>query len=98
MPTSPYTLQKLIPLTALEGRLHHHVHVINEVANILVKNFYLGSPGGSVVEHLPLAQGVILETWIESHVGLPTWSLFLPLPVSLSLRLFVSLSLCVCVS
>ena len=35
-----------------------------------------------------VAQGVILESpdpgvWIESHIGLPAWSLFLPLPVSL---------------
>ena len=39
---------------------------------------------------LPSAQGVILETWIESHIRLPAWSLLLPLPVSLSL------SLCLC--
>ena len=33
----------------------------------------------------PSAQGLI-----ESHVGLPAWSLLLPLPVSLPLSLYVS--------
>ena len=44
-----------------------------------------GCLGGSVVEHLPLAQGVIPG----SLMGLPTGSLLLPLPMSLPL--FVSL-------
>ena len=44
-----------------------------------------GLLGGSVVERLPLAQGVILET----HVGLPAWSLLFPLPVSLPFSLSV---------
>ena len=47
-----------------------------------------GFLGDSVVEHLPLAQGVILGSWdpgIESHIGLPTGTLLLPLPVSLPL-------------
>ena len=35
------------------------------------------------VEHLPLTQGVILESGIESHIGPLAGSLFLPLPVSL---------------
>ena len=35
----------------------------------------------------PLAQDVILETQIESRIGLPAWSLLLPLPVSLHLSL-----------
>ena len=42
---------------------------------------------------LPSAQGLILETW-ESHLGLPAWSLLLPLPVSLPLSVSVSLSVC----
>ena len=42
---------------------------------------------------LPSARSVILDTGIESHVGLPTWSLLLPLPVSLPLSLSFSLSL-----
>ena len=42
----------------------------------------LGRLCGSVVEHLPSAQGVIPE----SHIRLPTWSLLLlPLPLSLTL-------------
>ena len=37
----------------------------------------------SVVECLPLAQGVNLGPEIKSQVRLPVWSLLLPLPVSL---------------
>ena len=44
-----------------------------------------GSQGGSAVERLPWAQGMIWSLWIESHIGLPAWSLLLPLPVSLPL-------------
>ena len=47
--------------------------------------------GGSVVKCLPLAQGMIPGSRIESHIRLLAWSLLLPLPVSASL----SLSLCV---
>ena len=36
-----------------------------------------GSPGGPAVEHLPWAQGVTPGPRIESHVGLPAWSLLL---------------------
>ena len=43
----------------------------------------LGHLGGSAVEHLPLAQ----SSEIESHVGLPAWSLLLPLSMSLPLSL-----------
>ena len=35
----------------------------------------------------PAAQGVILETLDESHVGLSAWSLLLPLLVSLPLSM-----------
>ena len=47
-----------------------------------------GHLGGSVVEHLPLAQVVIPGPGIKSHFGLPVGklpSLFLPLPMSLPL-------------
>ena len=48
-----------------------------------------GRLGGSAVEGLPLAQGVILGSGMESHIGLPAWSLLLPLlmclPLSVSL-------------
>ena len=50
-----------------------------------------GSLGGLAVWHLPLAQGVILETRDRIPYQAPdAWSLLLPLPVSLPL----SLSLC----
>ena len=41
--------------------------------------------GGSVVERLPSAQDMILESRIESHIGLPVRSLLLPLPMFLCL-------------
>ena len=41
--------------------------------------------GGSVAERLPSAQGMIWGPGIEFHLGLPAWSLLLPLPVSLPL-------------
>ena len=44
-----------------------------------------GRLSGSAVECLPLAQGVILGSGIESLIGLPVRSLLLPLPVSLPL-------------
>ena len=45
----------------------------------------MGLLGGSVVEHLPSAQGEILGLGIKSHIGLAAGSLLLPLPVSLPL-------------
>ena len=56
------------------------------------KGIRLGHLGGSAVECLPLAQGVIPGSRIESHIGLPAWSLLLLLPVSLSLSLCVFIS------
>ena len=46
--------------------------------------------GGSVVEYLLLAQGMIPGLGIQSHVGLPTESLLLPLPMSLTLSVCLS--------
>ena len=47
-----------------------------------------GSLGGAAVWRLPLAQGVILETWDRVPCRAPgAWSLLLPLPVSLPLSL-----------
>ena len=49
-----------------------------------------GCLGGSGVKSLPLTQGVILESGIESHIGVPvgslllSWPNFLPLSLSLS--------------
>ena len=48
-----------------------------------------GHLGGSAVEHLPSAQGVIPGARIESHIRLPTGSLLLPLPMSLPLSVCV---------
>ena len=56
-----------------------------------VKTMSMGRPGGSAVERLPSAQGVILGPGIESRLGLPAWSLLLPLPVCLPLSQSVSL-------
>ena len=50
----------------------------------------VGYLGGSAVEHLPLAQGVILGSGIEFCIRLLAWSLLLSLPVSLPLSLCVS--------
>ena len=46
-----------------------------------------GCLGGSGVEPLPLTQGVILESGIESHIGLLVGSLLLSWPNFLSLSL-----------
>ena len=45
-----------------------------------------GHLGGSVAGHLPLAQGMIPGSGIESHIQLPEGGLLLPLPMSLPLR------------
>ena len=63
-----------------------------------LKNFGEGLLGGSAVERLPSAQGVILESGIKSCVGLPTWSLLLSPSAYVSASLSLSVSLCVCVS
>ena len=44
------------------------------------RNENRGRLGGSVVEHLPLAQGAILGSGIKSHIGLLAGSLLLLLP------------------
>ena len=46
-----------------------------------------GPLGGSAVEHLPSAQGVIPGSRIKSHFGFAVRSLLLPLPVALPLSL-----------
>ena len=51
---------------------------------------FSGHLGGSGVECLPLVQGPITGSGIEFCVGLPAWSLLLPLPVSLPLSVCVS--------
>ena len=54
--------------------------------NVFLKKVFAGQPWWRRGLALPAAQGVIIET----HLGLPAWSLLPPLPVS------VSASLCVC--
>ena len=54
--------------------------------NLLPNVQFPGCLGGSAVESLPLAQGMILGSEIESHIGLLAGSLLLPLSVSLSLE------------
>ena len=56
-----------------------------------LKDNILGHLGGSAVERLPLAQGLILESQIESHVGLPAWRPASPPPICVSASLSVSL-------
>ena len=51
--------------------------------SIYLKPWVQGHLGGSAVEHLPSAQGMILGSGINSHVGFPVRSLLLPLPMSL---------------
>ena len=51
-----------------------------------------GCLGGSGFEPLPLTQGVILESGIESHIGLLVGSLLLSWPNFLSVSLSLSLS------
>ena len=57
-----------------------------------------GCLGCSGVEPLSLNQGVILESWNESHTGLLVGSLFLSLPNFLPLSLSLSLSLALSLS
>ena len=63
----------------MEDIQHKLVGAINPCKNSLE-----GCLGGSVVEHLPSGQGV------KSYIGLPAWSLLLPLRMSLPLSLCVS--------
>ena len=51
----------------------------------LYKKGILGHLGGSEVERLPSAQGVIPGSWDQVPIGLPAGSLLLPLPVYLPL-------------
>ena len=50
-------------------------------------NRHWGRLGGSVVEHLPLAQVMIPGFWDAVIIWLPAGSLLLPLPMSLPLSM-----------
>ena len=67
-------------LKGKELRVTGEVHILE----------HLKKKGLDAVEHLLLAQDVILGSRIESHIGLPARSLLLPLPVSLPLSLGLS--------
>ena len=58
---------------------------INTVLEVQYGNKIKVRLGGSVVGHLPSAQGLILGSRIKPRIGLPTGSLLLPLPVCLPL-------------
>ena len=53
----------------------------------LHENHRAGQPGWLSRLAPPSARGVILETRDQVQVGIPAWSLLLPLPVSLLLSL-----------
>ena len=83
-------MEKREPLTPLVGMRTSATTVENTVEGPReVKN--RGSLGAAVVWCLPLAQGVILETWDRIlHRAPGACSLLLPLPVSLPLSLLLS--------
>ena len=56
-----------------------------------LKKQYPGCLGGTGVEPLPLTQGVILESGMQSHIGRLVGSLLLSLPNFLPLSLSLSL-------
>ena len=78
VPMCPLLLLLLLPIPE-KGR-----------KSLILKTQSLGQPRWLSGLALPSARGLILKTRIESHVGLPMWSLLLPLPVSLPLPLCVS--------
>ena len=57
---------------------------------VLLKRYIWGHLGGLAVERLPLAQVVILGSWVQVPNRAPSGSLLLPLPVSLPLFLCFS--------
>ena len=56
----------------------------------LIRKCKIGHLGGSLVEHLTLAQGMILGSWDQVPHGLSTESLLLSLPMSLPLSVSLS--------
>ena len=66
-------------ISALEGKIRVSGHLLFPSKSVE------GHLGGSVVEHLPLAQVVILGPGIKSCIGVPSGSLLLPLSMSLLL-------------
>ena len=64
---------------------HQTLLIIRE---ILLKAQHMGRPGGSAVEHLPLAQGMVPGSWDR----VPRWA---PCEEPASPSAYVSASLCV---
>ena len=70
-------------------------YTINNIEDLVF--IVAGGLGGSMVEHLPLAQGLILESWDQVlHQGscMEPASLLLPVSLPFSLSLSLSHSLC----
>ena len=68
-------------------------HPIFPIHISLLKTSIGGHLGGLAVEHLPLAQGMILGSWDQVlHQDSPQGSLLLLLPLPMSLPLSVCLS------
>ena len=57
---------------------------------LLLKNTQGGCLGGSAVERLPSAQGMIPESWDRVPLPAPAWNLLLSLPMSLPLSVCLS--------
>ena len=55
-------------------------------SNAVIESSQQGHLGGSVVEHLPLAQVMVLGSWDQVPHWLLEWSLLLPLPMGLEHR------------
>ena len=64
--------------------------ICNRAAGIPSETFHEGHLGGSTVEHLPLAQGVIPASGIKFCIGLLAGSLLLSLPMCLPLSVWLS--------
>ena len=72
--------------------LHDQISLSSYLCDLTEKDDLLGAPGW--LSGLAPAFGPGHDSWsprIESRVGLPAWSLLLPLPVSLPLSFSVSL-------
>ena len=66
------------------------VELTVDVTQMQQKNKREGHLGGSVVQHLPSAQVMILGPGMKSCIRLPGGSLLLPLPKSLPLSVCLS--------
>ena len=79
----PHTFMERLPHSCYSATLETYTEMLKTCS-------WSGRLGGSVVEHLPLAQVVILGSSDRVCIRLPAGSLLLPLPVSLPLSLCLS--------